>query len=205
MPHDLLGLVTAKQGHFRLESGHHGKLWLDLETLFVEPARVVPLVHELAQAMRAHDLTAVCGPLVGGAFLAQMLAALLQVEFTFTERVLPAQRVGLYRTEYRLPLGLRERVRGQRVAVVDDVISAGSAVRATYAELRAHGAHPTVIGALLVLGSAGVGFFAEQGMPVAAVAQLPYELWVPAECPLCAAGQPLEDVTAPGGRTEEQH
>jgi hypothetical protein len=29
---------------------------------------------------------------------------------------------------------------------------------------------------------------------VIAMAQLPYELWPPGECPLCALGTPLEDV-----------
>jgi len=81
--------------------------------------------------------------------------------------------------------------------MVDDVMSAGSALRGTYAELRAHGAVPLVAGALLVLGSAGAGFFAEQGVAVEAVARDEYELWLPAACPLCAAGVPLEDVASP--------
>lgn len=191
---DFLSLVTGRQGHFRLESGHHSQLWFDLDSLFVEPPRVAPLVNGLAQALRGHDLAAVCGPLVGGAFLAQMLAAALQVEFSFTERVLPAGREGLYRADYRLPRGLRDRVRGKRVAIVDDVISAGSAVRGTYAELQAHGAQPSVVGALLMLGSLASNFFAQQGVPVRSVAQLPYDLWMPGECPLCVSGLPLEDI-----------
>jgi len=193
---DFLSLVTARQGHFRLESGHHSQLWFDLDSLFVEPPRVAPFVNGLAQALRGRDVAAVCGPLVGGAFLAQMLSAALQVEFSFTERVLPAGREGLYRADYRLPRGLRDRVRGKRVAIVDDVISAGSAVRGTYAELQAHGAHPGVVGALLMLGSLASNFFAQQGVPVTSVAQLPYDLWTPGECPLCVCGPPLEDIAA---------
>jgi hypothetical protein len=53
-----------------------------------------------------------------------------------------------------------------------------------------------VAGALLVLGGAGAGFFADQGVPVEAVARDDYDLWLPATCPLCAAGVPLEDVAA---------
>jgi len=193
---DFLSLVTSKQGHFQLESGHHGKLWLDLDTLFVEPSRVRPLVEKLARALQAHDPELVCGPLVGGAFLAQMLASTLQVEFSFTERVLSTPGDGLYRAVYRLPKGLRDRVRGKRVAIVDDVISAGSSVRGSCAELQANGATSVVVGALLVLGSDALKFFAPQGVPVTSVAQLPYELWIPADCPLCASGLPLEDVAA---------
>jgi orotate phosphoribosyltransferase len=189
---ELLGLVGSRQGHFALESGHHGGQWLDLDTLFSHPARVRPHVDRLAEALLAHRPQAVCGPLVGGAFLAQMLSAALTVEFLFTERFLPVGREGLYPAEYRLPRALQHRARGRRVAVVDDAISAGSAVRGTYAELRAHGAEPVVIGALLSLGSAAERFFSEQSVPVASVAQLEYELWLPESCRLCAAGLPLE-------------
>jgi orotate phosphoribosyltransferase len=194
---DLLSLVTAREGHFRLESGHHSKLWLDLDPLFVQPAGVLPLVNVLAQALRRHEIAGVCGPLVGGAFLAQTLASALAVEFFFTERVMPVERDVLYRAEYHLPRGLCGRVRGKRLAIVDDVISAGSAVRGTYNELREHGAEPVVAGTLLLLGSAALSFFAQEGLPVESASRLPYEMWIPSECPLCASGVPLEDAALP--------
>lgn len=31
-----LELVSARRGHFRLESRHHGALWLELDTLFAD-------------------------------------------------------------------------------------------------------------------------------------------------------------------------
>lgn len=194
-----LALVSGRRGHFRLESGHHGGLWLDLDPLFAEPRRIEPFVAALTDAIRPHAVDAVCGPLLGGAFLAQLVAHALGVEFCFTERVMPADAEGLYRASYRLPPAYRARVAGKRVAMVDDVMSAGSALRGTWAELRTHGAEPVVAGALLVLGSAGAEFFAQQGVPVpvAAVTRDDYPLWLPAECPKCAAGEPLEDVAAP--------
>ena len=130
MSQDLLGLVSGRPGHFRLESGHHGPFWFDLDTLFADTKRVLPFVERLAGEIRAHDVAAVCGPLVGGAFLAQMVAAALQVEFSFTQRMLPPEREGLYRAEYRLPRAFHTRVGAKRLAIVDDAISAGSAVAA---------------------------------------------------------------------------
>jgi orotate phosphoribosyltransferase len=194
---DLLKLATAREGHFRLESGHHGGLWLDLDGLFADPVRIAPFVDTLAEALRAFAPAAVCGPLVGGAFLAQMLAQRLGAAFLFTERMPPDEGQGLYSVKYRVPRGLQARIRGEPIAIVDDAISAGSAVRATYAEVCSFGAQPVVAGALLRLGSAALPFFEDRRVPVTSVAQLPYELWTPAECPLCASGQPLEDaVTA---------
>lgn len=194
---DLLSLTSPRQGHFRLESGHHANRWLDLEGLFVQPARVRPFVNRLARALRPHGVAGVCGPLVGGAFLAQTLATALKAEFFFTERVMPAEREGLYQAEYRLPRAARATVRGKRLAIVDDAISAGSAVRGTYAELEAHGAEPAVVGALLLLGSAASPFFTHRDVPIEAVARVPFELWAPAECPLCASRVPLEEPQSP--------
>jgi orotate phosphoribosyltransferase len=188
-----LELVTARRGHFRLESGHHGGLWLDLDPLFAHPHRISPFVAALTTALRPYELAAVCGPLLGGAFLAQLVAHALGVEFCFTERVMPAHAVGVYQASYRLPPSFAARLSGKRLAMVDDVMSAGSALRGTYAELQAHAAVPVVAGALLVLGSTGAGFFAQRGVAVEAVARNEYELWLPADCPLCAAGLPLED------------
>src|SRR5262245_51691875 len=82
---DLLRLLAARAGHFRLESGHHGDLWLDLDTLFLRPRSLRPFAVELAARLSQHDVDAVCGPLVGGAFLAQIVAAELDVNFYYAE------------------------------------------------------------------------------------------------------------------------
>jgi orotate phosphoribosyltransferase len=191
-----LELVAGRRGHFRLESGHHGGLWLDLDPLFAEPQRVEPFVARLSEALRPYGVAAVCGPLLGGAFLAQLLARKLAIEFCFTERVMPGEPEGLYSARYRLPPAFVPRVRGKRLAMVDDVMSAGSALRGTWEELEARGATPVVAGALLVLGSKGADFFAQRGVAVEAAARNEYEMWLPADCPLCTAGRPLEDAAA---------
>jgi orotate phosphoribosyltransferase len=86
------------------------------------------------------------------------------------------------------------------VAIIDDVISAGSAVRGTVAELREAGVSSVVFGALLVLGSSIDDFCAKQSIPLVYVEQRPSNLWLPAECPLCASQVPLEDITADASR-----
>ena len=73
-------------------------------------------------------------------------------------------------------------------------MSAGSALRGTHAELQAHAAVPVVAGALLVLGTTGADYFAQRGMRVEAVVRGGHALWSPTECPLCAAGEALEEV-----------
>jgi orotate phosphoribosyltransferase len=94
-------------------------------------------------------------------------------------------------------------VRGKRVAMVDDVMSAGSALRGTLTELRSRGAEPVVAGALLVLGSTGADFFAANHIPVEAVERADYALWQPETCPLCTEQVALENIaeSAGGSRT----
>jgi orotate phosphoribosyltransferase len=199
MDQELLNLLSARKGHFRLESGHHGGLWLDLDPLFVMPARIQPFVEALAERLKRHGIQAVCGPLVGGAFLAQAVASLLDVEFYYAQRYAPAMRDAstLYPVEYRIPIGVSDMVRGKTIAVVDDAISAGSAVRGTLAALEANGAKPVAMAALLGLGAQAERFCREHGLALEYIAQLPYEVWLPTECPLCASEVMLEDMGAP--------
>jgi orotate phosphoribosyltransferase len=187
--------IAGRRGHFQLESGYHSELWFELDALFADSKRIAPFVAQLADAIRPHKVDWVCGPLLGGAFLAQLVAQALGVEFCFTQRVMPANSSGLYQASYRLPQVFAARVREKRIAIVDDIMSAGSALRGTYSELLTHGAIPVVAGALMVLGETGATYFAEQEIAVEAVVRHSYSLWLPAECPHCSAGMPLENAT----------
>lgn len=183
-------LLPARRGHFRLESGHHGELWLELERLFLRPAALQPLAGALAQALAPHQIEAVCGPLIEGAFLATMVAQALDVPFTYSVPRTSA-RGGLFPVDYPLPAGLHQALAGRRVAVVNDVINAGSAVRGTLASLRTCGARPVAVAALAVLGPDADRLAAEADLPLEALVRLPNQLWLPDQCPLCARGVPL--------------
>lgn len=191
MEEQLLGLLAARRGHFVLESGHHGNLWLDLDSLFLRPAALLPFARDLARRLSAHGVEAVVGPLVGGAFVAEMVAAELDLRFAFAER-----RVDTGGATYAISEAFHHHLRGRTVAIVDDAINAGSATKATFAALTALGARPVAVGALLILGETALPFFAANNLAVESVARLANELWEPAACPLCAAGVPLSSPLA---------
>jgi orotate phosphoribosyltransferase len=191
-PYSLFGALPVRHGHFELESGYHTDTWLDLATLFVDPVKIAPAVTMLAARLRRYDCDAICGPMTGGAFLAQALAGVLRICFFYTEPG-AAPAAGLFAAEYRLPIEMAAQVAGSRVAVVDDVISAGSSVRATIAALDFAGATTAVIGTLLALGDVGARHFAERGLPLEALARREFAMWPPAECPLCQSGVPLSN------------
>jgi orotate phosphoribosyltransferase len=189
-PDDVLALMSARTGHFALESGHHGELWLELDALFWEPAALEPAAGQLAELIRPHEPDVVCGPLVGGAFLSQLVATRLGSRFCHTERASTGD--GLYAATYRLPDALATRLTGLRVAIVDDVVNAGSAVRATLAALAQAGARPVALGALLALGTTPAAVAASAGLPLEAVATRENEIWAPERCPRCANGELLQ-------------
>jgi orotate phosphoribosyltransferase len=194
MQKKVLELLSGRQGHFLLESGHHGDLWLDLETLCLQPQRVQAVAAGLIASLSNLQLDAVCGPLAEGAFVALMVALQLDIQFTYSERFVHPAAGRLFSAGYRVPASLREGLRGKRVAIVDDVINAGSAIRGTFADLEECGANVVAISSLLVLGSAAARFAASKNVPLHSVATLPNNLWTASECPLCESGLPLQDV-----------
>lgn len=187
------GLV-AREGHFLLESGLHTSTWLDLDTLFLDPKTLAPHIATLAGFISRHQVSAVCGPLLGGAFVAQAIALELGIRFYFTERLHSNPTEGLFKATYRLPDAQRKRAVSERFAVVDDVIGAGSSVRATVSDLSSLGAPTLVVGALLTLGSTAVSHMTQLGIPVVALSSKQVAMWEPRVCPQCQAGVPLQSV-----------
>jgi orotate phosphoribosyltransferase len=116
----------------------------------------------------------------------------LGCDFLYAERLANTAREGLYPVEYRLPKTLDPAVQGKRVAIVNDVISAGSAVRGAFSDLQSIDAHVGAVGALLVLGDSIPEFAEAHHCSLELLQQMPHNLWIPSQCPLCTAGQPLE-------------
>jgi orotate phosphoribosyltransferase len=187
-----LSSVGARRGHFRYESGHHSDFWMDLETLCARPTTIQPFAEQLAQRLQQYDVDAVCGPMNEGALIALMVAAALDCEFTYAERFDNGGSESLYPVEYRLPRASRAIVRGKRVAIVNDVISAGSAVRGTFTNLASCNAEVVAVATLLVVGDTFEQFARSQHVPVETLSRETGHLWLPAECPLCRSGVPLD-------------
>jgi orotate phosphoribosyltransferase len=197
----ILTAAGSRRGHFVMESGYHTDLWLDLERLCRRPEIIQPFARALAERLRPCQVDAVCGPLNEGAFVALMVASELGCDFTYAERVemspgsTEERRRPPTRVTYALPHSLRPVVTGRRVAIVNDVVSAGSAVRGALADLLFQGAEVVAVAALLVLGDAFPTFAREQRLAVESLARVPFNIWAPDACPLCADRVVLENVS----------
>jgi orotate phosphoribosyltransferase len=184
----VIRLARPRQGHFDLGTGYHGNVWLDLDALFLRPAELRPHVRMLASRLRGHQPDAVCGPMEGGAFLAQAIADALGAAFLPAARSHAPQAAGT--AGYLLP-SVPGGISGWRVAIADDAVNAGTAVAACSGLLRGRGAVPVAVAALISLGPASTAVAQAISVPFYAAGSMQSRAWPAGQCPQCAHGIPL--------------
>ena len=123
-------------------------------------------------------------PALGGIVIGQEVGRALGVRAIFAER-----QDG--RLTLRRVFALES---GEKVLVVEDVVTTGGSTRETIEVARAAGAQ--VVGAAAIIDRSGGQ--QQIAMPFHALATVALPTYDPASCPLCAAGQP---VVKPGSRT----
>jgi orotate phosphoribosyltransferase len=173
------GLVRT--GHFVYESGHHGDTWLELEALISEPRRLCAMADRLAGKLVAYRADVICGPLEGGAFVAQWVAQALGVRFVYARRELSGAPGSAPR--YVLAGGLE--LSDKSAIVVDDAINVGSAATGCVRELAAQGCEVTALASVFVCAPAGEHVGALIGIPQLHLFRVPTRVWAASECPAC--------------------
>lgn len=187
-PADLSSLTRCQAGHFVLESGYHSDVWWDLETLCHQPAALLPFIAALAEQVREYKPEVICGALVEGAFVSLLVATELQCEFAYALRFASGAKQGLFPISYQLPPALHAAVKSKRVVVINDVISAGSAVRGTVEHVDQLGGNVVAVGSLVLLGDTFGAFCQSRHLPLISLLAQHHHVWLPDVCPLCAAG-----------------
>jgi len=167
------------EGHFELASGRHSPTYLEKFRVFQWPRRTERLCGAIVERVRDLGIETVAGPTTGGVILAHEVGRQLDTRAVYAER--DEKRGG--RT-FRRGFELRG---GERVLVVDDIMSTGGSVDETIAALQAGGAN-VVAAAVLVDRSGGA---ARPGVPYFALWEVTMESYDPASCPQCEAGEPL--------------
>lgn len=174
-------MTLVRSGHFVFESGDHGDTWLALDELVSQPVELRHQAEDLAHRLDGYGADLVCGPLEGGAFVAQWVAATLGTRFTYSRRE-PRRR---YVTPAEVP------VLGSRVVVVDDAVNVGSATIATTHELAGRGADVVALGSLLACVPNGPRVGTRLGIPQVYLTEVDSSVWPAAECPLCRDRVPV--------------
>ncbi len=184
------------EGHFQLSSGKHSSLYVEKFRLLERPPQTEALCRMIADWARGFSPQVVAAPTTGGIIISYEVARLLGLRGIFAERVDGPPRADLpggraFQRGFTLAAG-------ERVLVVDDVLTTGGSIRDVIAAVRALGGEPVGV-AVLVDRSAGKVSFPrspsrEGGLPFFACLALDLPAYDPSEkgaCPLCERGVPL--------------
>jgi len=174
-------------GHFRLSSGLHSDRYLQCARVLMWPRRADALGQALGALLRPLGAETVISPALGGVIIGQEVGRALSVRALFTERVEGA---------FTLRRGFSLEP-GEKVAVIEDVVTTGKSTREVIAVIQAAGAVPVACGSIVDRRAANEKGDAVDGIPYRALLSLDVPAWDTAACPLCANGAPF---TAPGSR-----
>lgn len=176
---------ALRRGHFLLSSGLHSPAYVQCALLLEDPRRAREVGEALARDLAALSPDSVLAPALGGVIIGHEVAAALGVPFRFAER--EGEKLAL-RRGFALS-------GGERVVVVEDVVTTGKSTLETAALAEAAGAKPVGIGSIIDRSGGRHGFT----VPYAALLALDLPTYRPEGCPLCAAGS---TAVKPGSRPQ---
>lgn len=165
-------------GHFVLTSKKHSPHYVEKFNVLQHPEMTEKLCKAIAEHFKDAQIETVVGPVTGGIILAHETGKSLGTRAIFTERVDG-------RMTFRRGFTLHE---GERVLIVEDVVTTGGSVREVIDVVKEFGGVPVAV-AMLVDRSGGKATF--DGVPNFALLHMDVETYEPENCPLCAKGIPL--------------
>jgi len=177
---------SHQQGHFLLSSGLHSGDYLQCALYLAEPRRAAHAGSLLAAAAAdaAPEIDLVVSPAMGGLIIGHETARALGLPFLFTER---ADGEMVLRRGFAV-------ASGQRIIIVEDVVTTGKSTREVIEILETNGAE--VVGLASMVNRSGIANPFEP-KPYRALLEVSFPIWSADECPLCRDGVPI---AKPGSR-----
>jgi orotate phosphoribosyltransferase len=170
-------------GHFRLSSGLHSDRYLQCARLLMWPNRAEKAGRELAEQLARFSPEVVVSPALGGVVVGHEVGRTLGVRALFAER-----KDGSFALRRGFAIAP-----GERVAVVEDVLTTGGSTREVCAMVAAAGGTVVAVGSLVDRGLPAAAL----PVPATALLTLSVPAWPAEQCPLCAKSLPLD---TPGSR-----
>ena len=171
------------EGHFVLSSGLHSPVYLQCAIALQSPTAAGLFGAAIAAKFRDAGIETVGSPAIGGLIIGYEVARNVGARFIWTEREQGAMTL-------RRGFSVRE---GERVLVVEDVITTGGSTRETIEVLQNHGAD--VVAAASIIDRSGGD--ANVGVPRLSLATLSVPAAEATNCEQCARGEPA---VKPGSR-----
>ena len=172
------------KGHFVLSSGLHSPVYLQCAIALQSPVVAAEFGAAIAERFQNDQIETVASPALGGLIIGYEVARHLGARFLWTERA---------NGEMTLRRGFSIRA-GERVLVVEDVVTTGGSTRETIEVLSSLGA--TIVAAASIIDRSGGR--AEVGVPRFSLAMIDVPAVAPADCDACKRGEPI---LKPGSRT----
>jgi orotate phosphoribosyltransferase len=163
------------QGHFILTSGRHSDQYMQCARVLQYPDHTEQLARIIAGQYTDDRIEVVIAPAMGGIIVAYEVARQLGVKAVFSER--QEGRMTLRRGFAIEP--------GQRVLVVEDVITTGGSVKEVIDLVNEAKGEVIGVGVLVDRSNGQVDF----GVKTAAVLSMEIESFPPEDCPLCREGK----------------
>ncbi len=160
-----------QEGHFLLSSGLHSTAYLQCALVLQYPDLARQLGDELGRLSKNAEATCVVSPALGGIIIGYEVARFLGVRALFCER--EQGKMTLRRGFKVTP--------GDRVLIIEDVITTGKSTRELIQIMRKHGTAVVGIGAIINRGEAEI----EQGLPCYCLATMKIPTYSKKQCPLC--------------------
>jgi orotate phosphoribosyltransferase len=165
------------EGHFLLTSGLHSPVYWEKFRILEQPRHAQRLCGMIAAYFKRSDIDVVAGPTTGGIILAFEVARQMGLRCIFAEKE-GERRV--FRRGFVLNAG-------ERVLVVDDILTTGKSVREVLEAVGKCGGVVAGIGVLVDRSDRDLGF----GYPVMSCLRSVTPVYEAANCPLCLQGLPI--------------
>ena len=174
---------AVKEGHFLLASGLHSPVYWEKFHILQYPHLTEKLCGLIARQFRQKRIDVVAGPTTGGIILAFETARQLGTRGIFAEK---EGGVRVFRRDFEI-------APGERVLIVDDILTTGSSLRETIDAVGKLGG--IVIGVAVLVDRSDKDL--EFDPPLFSCVRTPTTVYSPENCPLCAAHIPLVKPGAP--------
>ena len=174
---------VLQEGHFLLTSGRHSNKYLQCAKIFMHANYSEQLCGELAAQFADEGIEIVIGPALGAVQMAYEVGRQLRCVNLFAERENGAMTL---RRGFKIEPG-------QRVLVVEEVVTTGGSVREVIGIVREQGGVVAGVGVIVDRTGGRIDF----GVPFKSVISMDVESWTADECPLCKTDEPL---VKPGSR-----
>ena len=176
------------EGHFLLTSGKHSNVYIEKFRILEDPNALDKVCRAMAEIVMDENVELVLGAAIGGILIAGGVGRYLNVRHIFSERVNGNM-------ELRRGFSISK---GQRVVVVEDIITTGGSVVELIQLAREQGAEIVQVVNLVQRSSGEVEF----GVPSTALLTISSESWQPKDCPLCKQGVPVTERGRTGKKME---